>query len=92
MNDDKTHELTLEGVGSSERTALFQAVNEAGHDIPLQVNIDVSELTEERVDDLLIALTDVESELSSVGAHGDAEAASRMHTKLRMAAQEEGFR
>lgn len=87
--DESMAELTLTGVGSGEQRALSLAVGDVSHDFGLRTTIDVTDVTGEKVTDLLDALAAVEQEMSECGAYDDAESASRMYGAVKRAAREE---
>jgi len=90
-SNDGKNAITLDAVGRGEKRAVMQAVKECGHDIPVKTSVELSDLSEERVEDLLDALLDVEKKLSDMGAYMDADSSSVVHNRVVKTAREEGL-
>jgi hypothetical protein len=89
-------EITVENVGGDEERAFDEAWREVngaigGVGIPIERNISISRLDEDRIKILLQKLREVEDAWADAGDHQGAKSASDMRTKINRAAIEEGI-
>lgn len=89
--EETEQHLTVSGITSGERRALQEAVYEANTEFRIRHSIDVTNITEDNIDELLETLVSVEQKMSDCGAHKEAESASQLYDKVRKQARKEGL-
>lgn len=91
LEDVPDDEITVENVGGDEERAFDEAWRDVNERIPIERNIHITQLDEDRIKKLLQKLREVEDAWADAGDHQGAKKASDMRTKINRAAIEEGI-